>query len=50
VRPTPSVAPVPVLPKDETPKSSVAPDSKLPSELPMPPGEAFRGVGQSWLR
>jgi hypothetical protein len=50
VRPTPSVAPVLVSPRNEPPKSAVAPDSKLPSELPMPPGEAFRGVGQSWLR
>ena len=50
VRPTPSAAPVPALPKDETPKAPVAPDSKVPSEPPMPPGEAFRGVGQFWLR
>ncbi len=47
VRAVPSVPPAAASPKSA---SSVTPDSALPNEPPMPPDEAFRELGQSWLR
>ena len=47
VRSTPSVPAVPASPSSAP---AVAPDSAPLSEAPMPPGEAFREVSQSWLR
>jgi hypothetical protein len=49
--PTPPASPAPKSPNVQptpTPSVSSAPESL--SEAPMPPGEAFRGIGQLWLR
>ena len=40
----------PQVPASPSSAPSVAPNSALAREAPMPPDEAFREVGQSWLR
>ena len=48
-RPVPPPPPIPDS-SHQTPKPSAMPSSVSPGDLPTPPDEAFRGVGQPWLR
>ena len=48
-RPVPPPPPIPDS-SHQTPKPSAMPSSVSPGNLPTPPDEAFRGVGQPWLR